>query len=139
MIKKIGLVSALIVATSLTSACSPQTTLESFPSPTPLGTSNNEAQNPQDTIKTEEVDSKYVEYSPTALENARDKKRVLFFHATWCPTCKQAHQDISKNLTKIPENIIIFRTNYDTEKELKNQYAITYQHTFVQIDDNGKA
>ena len=33
---------------------------------------------------------------------------------------------------------MLFKTDYDSEKELKKQYGITYQHTFVYVDKDGK-
>lgn len=80
----------------------------------------------------------YQDYSEDSFKNAIDKKRVLFFYASWCPTCRSADKEISKNLNQIPDNVIVFKTNYDKEKELKLRYGISYQHTFVQVDSNGK-
>ena len=34
--------------------------------------------------------SRYVEYSQTALSQAVDTRRVLYFYANWCPTCRPA-------------------------------------------------
>ena len=81
--------------------------------------------------------SRYVDYSAAAYESASNQKRVLYFYATWCPTCSVANQDFTANSSQIPENVIIFRTNYDKELDLKRKYAITYQHTFVQVDEIG--
>jgi thioredoxin 1 len=80
----------------------------------------------------------YIEYSTAAFEEAKNKKRVIFFHATWCPTCKIAHYDFTSNKDYIPAGVVIFKTDYDTETKLQKQYVITYQHTFVQVDENGK-
>lgn len=92
-------------------------------------------------IKTTKVmkqaDSRYIDYSPSVYESAKDKKRVLFFHAKWCPTCKAANEEFSRMSDKIPSDIILIKTDYDTETELKKKYAITYQHTFVQLDAGG--
>jgi thiol-disulfide isomerase/thioredoxin len=87
-----------------------------------------------------DLSGNYVEYSPEVLENAsaEGKKIVLFFHAGWCPTCISAHKDFIKRIDEIPEEIIVVKTNYDAEKELKKKYNVTYQHTFVQIDANGE-
>lgn len=69
-------------------------------------------------------------------------KRVLFFYANWCPSCIPADKDISDNVNSIPENLQIVRINYNddqtdkNEKELAAKYGITYQHTFVIIDEN---
>src|SRR3989344_1344780 len=83
-------------------------------------------------------ESRYVEYSPEKFAQASNKKRVYFFHASWCPTCKVANEEFSANPNGIPEDIVLFKTDYDTETELKRKFGITYQHTFVFVDENGK-
>lgn len=80
----------------------------------------------------------YMAYTKSAFDTAKDKKRVYFFHATWCPFCKSADADFTANLSKIPLGVVLFKTDYDKEVALKKQYGITYQHTFVQVDANGK-
>jgi len=82
-------------------------------------------------------DSRYVDFTAQKFEEAKDKKRVYFFHASWCPTCKVVNKEFSENSTGIPEDVMIFKTDYDTENELKKKYNITYQHTFVFVDENG--
>lgn len=90
----------------------------------------------QDTT-TPEITSRYLTYSQTAFAAASDKKRVLFFHAPWCPTCRPADAAFQKDSVLIPESVILFKTDYDTSTELKKKYGVTYQHTFVQIDGQG--
>lgn len=88
--------------------------------------------------------SRYVEYSKTALDQAAIGRRVLYFYANWCPICKPADADFKANSSKIPSDVTVIRVNYsdaDTDQEEKNlakEYAVTYQHTFVQIDGQGK-
>lgn len=82
---------------------------------------------------------RYIIYTPAAFEVARGKKRVLFFYASWCPTCKPADRDFQTYIDQIPKDVVLFRADYDTERELKTQYSITYQHTFVLVDDSGNA
>ena len=79
----------------------------------------------------------YIAYDEALFQKQNDKRRVLFFHAKWCPTCKIADKDFTDNTSKIPEDLILFRTDYDTEKELIAHYGITYQHTFVYVDSEG--
>jgi thiol-disulfide isomerase/thioredoxin len=81
--------------------------------------------------------SRYISYSKKNYDQNAGKKRVLFFHAVWCPTCKVANEEFNNNLNKIPEDVILLKTDYDTEKELKQKYNITYQHTFVLVDNQG--
>lgn len=101
---------------------------------------------PQDSEAPQEntnTSSRYVVYSKESLENSADTKRVLFFYASWCPYCRPADADFLKNTNLIPEDVTVIRVNYndpDTnaeEKELAKKYRITYQHTFVQIDQEG--
>lgn len=80
---------------------------------------------------------RYVPYTHNAFESAKDKKRVLYFHAAWCPTCKVLDRELSENESQIPQDLIIFKTDYDTEKELKTKHTITYQHTLVFVDQDG--
>ena len=91
------------------------------------------------------MNEKYVEYSEGVLEKHEDKRRVIFFYANWCPTCRIADPDFSKNKNTFPDDVVLIRVNYndpntdDNEKELADKYGITYQHTFVQIDQQGNA
>lgn len=62
---------------------------------------------------------------------------VLFFRASWCPTCRAVDADIRANLPKIPSSLTILDVNYDTATALKQKYSVTYQHTFVQVDKDG--
>lgn len=85
-----------------------------------------------------ESQSRYNPYSQTAFEAAKGMKRVLFFFAPWCPTCVPADKAFRNNQDKIPENVALFRVDYDSATELKRQYNITYQHTYVLVDDTGR-
>lgn len=97
-----------------------------------------------DTMMADKNSSRYIEYSKTALDQAASNRRVLYFYANWCPTCRPADADFTANSSKIPSDVTVIRVNYndtDTdqeEKDLAKKYAITYQHTFVQIDGQGK-
>jgi thiol-disulfide isomerase/thioredoxin len=89
-------------------------------------------------------EKKYLPFSQSVFENAATGKRVLFFFANWCPTCKPADADFQTNMSKIPDGVTLIRVNYNdtetdqAEKDLAKKYTVTYQHTFVQIDANGK-
>ncbi|MBP9813840.1 hypothetical protein KBC80_01475 [Candidatus Woesebacteria bacterium] len=82
--------------------------------------------------------SRYVTYSKDSFDAAKDKKRVYFFFAPWCPTCVPTDKDFQANIDQIPSDVIVFKTDYDSSTALKKQYAVTYQHTFVQVDATGK-
>lgn len=83
------------------------------------------------------VPAEYVDYSASGFAAASDRKRVIFFHAAWCPFCIATDVAIRANLEDIPDDVIIFKANYDEENDLKDQYGITYQDSFVLLDENG--
>lgn len=84
--------------------------------------------------------NKYIEYSQDIIESNKNKRRILYFYASWCPTCRPADANFKENADKIPEDVVLIRVNYNDqytdpeEKALANKYFVTYQHTFVQID-----
>jgi thioredoxin 1 len=92
---------------------------------------------PSDTPKAIAPGGIYLPYTSTAVAQAKGQV-VLFFHANWCPTCIAVNKDIETNLKNIPTDLTILKTGYDDEKELKELYGVTAQHTFVQVDNTGK-
>jgi len=85
-------------------------------------------------MMTEQGPGKYINYTENAILNTPGKK-ILFFHASWCPNCRAADKDLTAAV--LPNEITVFKADYDSEDTLKQKYAITSQHTFVQIDDEG--
>lgn len=74
----------------------------------------------------------------TAQAFAAERPTVLFFHASWCPTCRAAMADIDARLDEL-DDIALLIVDYDTERALRRRYGVSYQHTFVQIDESGEA
>jgi thiol-disulfide isomerase/thioredoxin len=62
---------------------------------------------------------------------------VLMFAADWCPICQADLKDINANGSRLG-SITIVVVDYDKAAELKSRYGITVQHTYVQIDAEGK-
>lgn len=83
-------------------------------------------------------ESRYVAYSKAAFDEAKGKKRVYFFYAPWCPTCRPTDAAFQKDPESIPQDVVLFKTDYDSSVDLKKQYNVTYQHTFVQVDDEAR-
>lgn len=79
----------------------------------------------------------YEAYAPEKLVRAETGDVVLFFHASWCPSCRSLNSDIENNMSAIPEGVSILKLDYDKETELKKKYGVTYQHTLVQVDKDG--
>lgn len=64
-------------------------------------------------------------------------KKVYFFHASWCPICQSVDKEIVADPSRIPTDTVIIKTDYDSNTALRQQYGVTYQYTFVQLDTNG--
>ena len=79
----------------------------------------------------------YVPYDASKVAFAEDGKVVLFFRASWCPTCRALDANIKANLSQIPQNTLVLDVDYDKYTDLKKQYGVTYQHTLVQVDASG--
>jgi thiol-disulfide isomerase/thioredoxin len=79
----------------------------------------------------------YEAYSPEKLALAEEGDVVLFFRASWCPTCRILDADLRANEANIPAGVTILDVDYDNSTALKQRYGVTYQHTLVQVDDEG--
>jgi len=79
----------------------------------------------------------YESYSADKLAMAETGDVILFFHASWCPSCRKLNKNIEENINSIPENVHILKLDYDKEIVLKKKYEVTTQHTLVQVDADG--
>lgn len=61
---------------------------------------------------------------------------VLFFNATWCPTCQEAVKNLES--ADFPEGLTVVSVDYDSNLDLRKKYGVTTQHTFVQVDPDGE-
>lgn len=79
----------------------------------------------------------YVEYAAYQADPGAyaDTSVVLFFHAPWCPDCKRTHESLTS--AGVPAGLTVVKVDYDSQTDLKKQYKITHQHTFVSIDSSG--
>lgn len=76
----------------------------------------------------------YKDYSSAEVAATAGKK-VLFFHAPWCPQCRQLDAEIKAG--SLPSGVTVFKIDYDSNQALRQKYGVTLQTTFVTIDDNG--
>ncbi len=80
----------------------------------------------------------YEAYAQEKIAKAADSGDVvLFFRASWCPTCRALDAHIKENLSAIPSGLTILDVDYDNSSALKQKYGVTYQHTLVQVDSDG--
>lgn len=76
----------------------------------------------------------YTNYNENSIPSTQGTK-VLFFHAPWCPQCRQL--DASIKAGQIPDNVAIFKVDYDSNQPLRQKYGVTIQTTLVRVDDSG--
>ena len=82
--------------------------------------------------------AKYTNYSAAALAVAEAKGRtIIYFHAPWCPICVVLEPQLLAQIGTLPSDITILKADYDSSTDLKKKYGVTYQHTFVQVDQQG--
>lgn len=79
----------------------------------------------------------YTEYSKDKVASAADGTTLVFFHASWCPSCNTLDKDLVANEANIPADVTILKADFDSQTELKKQYGVTKQHTLVEVDADG--
>ncbi len=107
--------------------------------PPPHTSTNNPAHTTEtpapSTPKTTPVKGAYIAYSDQAFADHATARRILFFHADWCPQCRAL--DASLRSGGVPDGTIIYKLNYDTNQSLRSRYTVTLQTTFVEVDTTG--
>lgn len=81
----------------------------------------------------------YEAYTEDKLVRAEHGDIVLFFYASWCPSCRMLEETLFEQAAQIPSNLSVLKVDYDTDTALKEKYAVTLQHTLVQVDASGNA
>lgn len=76
---------------------------------------------------------RYTSYSKSSL-SAGYETNVVFFYAPWCPECRAFKQAIQS--ASIPDGVQFLEADFDSSTDLKKQYGVTLQSTFVKVDDN---
>ena len=103
-------------------------------------TSSNDSASSQKSIAEESHASpkqagRYEEYSPEVVAAENNAQRLLFFYASWCPQCREL--DVSIRSTSLPDGIVVYKVDYDSQQKLREKYGVTLQTTVVKIDTSG--
>lgn len=78
----------------------------------------------------------YTDYNASKLASAENGKVILYFYAPWCPICRESNKNFEAS--PAPDGLTLLKVDYDSSGDLKKKYGVTYQHTFVQVDKDGK-
>jgi thioredoxin 1 len=83
----------------------------------------------------------FINYAAYCGDRARyaDGKVVLFFHAPWCPDCVKTEANLKADPAAIPAGLTIVHVDFDNADDLKEEYGITHQFTFVSLNSDGAA
>lgn len=76
----------------------------------------------------------YVDYRADIL-SATSGTRLLFFHAPWCPQCRDLETSIKAGT--IPASATIIKVDYDSNQTLRQKYGVKLQTTIVELDADG--
>lgn len=79
-------------------------------------------------------DGTYVTYTDGIIEQT-PRRKLLFFHAPWCPQCRAIESDINRE--GVASGLNIIKVDYDSNQELRQKYGVTIQTTFVEVGDDG--
>ena len=87
--------------------------------------------------------SPYIEFNKADYEKAlsENKKILLYFYASWCPSCKKEQPELFAAFGQLNDpDIVGFRVDYNDnedadEKALARQFGVAYQHTKVILKD----
>lgn len=126
--KKISLLLWCFALTSIVLVwCTTPNQVENTPTPTTMLTPSQEV-------------AWYKIYSDEAFDAAITEWKVvvLNFRASRCPTCTKVSNDILAKISNLPDNVVIFETDYDKYPALKSDYNVEQQTTFVFFDENGE-
>lgn len=99
---------------------------------TPVQASTEEETTEEATVATP---GRYAQYSQEALTTNGYNTNVVFFYAPWCPECRAFKQAITS--ADIPAGTQILEADYDSSTDLRKQYGVTLQSTFVRVSSEG--
>lgn len=79
------------------------------------------------------IDQAAYDADPASYHGSGDV--VLFFSASWCPTCQASIKSLDAD--GVPGGLTVVKVDYDQANDLKKEYGVTVQHTYVQVDESG--
>ncbi len=128
----IGIVVAIVAAIIAVMVFAPPTAPDAAPSASSSPTAET-TPTPESTAPGASAGA-YVEYTDDAVAQAEGRV-LLFFHAPWCPQCRSIESDILAE--GVPAGVTIIKIDYDSRQDLRQQYGVTLQTTFVEVDAAG--
>lgn len=106
-------------------------------SPTPIERTETGTKTPDNstTSSTKAKQGRYTTYSSGAVADTGYSTSVVFFFAPWCPECQAFKKSLDNG--PLPQGVQVLETDYDSSTDLKKQYEVTIQSTFVRVNTSG--
>jgi len=82
------------------------------------------------------ANGRYVSYDELLIAEKGYTETILFFHAPWCPECRAFEQALTSS--DLPDGVQILKIDYDSNTELRKEYGVTLQTTFVKVNADGE-
>ncbi len=81
--------------------------------------------------------SRFVAYDGD-VDALKDENAILFFHSKTCGSCKTLSDDITENANDIPEDVMVYKVDWDENQDLAKEYGIAKYHTlrYVGSEEN---
>jgi outer membrane murein-binding lipoprotein Lpp len=81
----------------------------------------------------------YVEYTPAALAKAKadGKETAVFFHGATCGSCAKLDADFKENEVIIPEDLVVFKADWDSNQKLAGELNVASYHTIAYYNEDG--
>lgn len=130
MSNTLKIIICLILASLIFSGCKwiRRNTNETDPNATPTPVQGETVRN--------ENHGMYDFYDEAFVEEANNKKIVLFFFAEVNKESRDLENDILSNVSDIPTDVIILKVDYEINQELKDKYNIDEENELVLINSN---
>lgn len=89
-----------------------------------------------DAGKMGKMDTAMNEFKPFTQEAfdaaaAEGKTTLVFFHAPWCSVCKAQEPKVLAHLNGDARQVVAFKVDYDTNKELRQAMKVVKQSTLI--------
>lgn len=117
--------SALMLGLGACSAATPSAQVTATPSPSTADAMKQKQSQNSDSLPGSFISRTAYEANPTKYDNG---DVVLFFNASWCPTCQEAEGNLTSQ--PVPDGVTIVDVDYDSNTDLRQEYGVTTQHTF---------
>lgn len=83
----------------------------------------------------------YEVYTQQALAQAQvdGKETALFFHSKTCGSCAKLDTAITQDAVDLPENLVVFKTDWNDNQDLAKKYNVAKYHTIAFMNEDGSS